>query len=433
MLQPWFVEAKLGIFMHWGIYAVRGIPESWSFHRGQISYEDYLKQAEGFTAERYDPEAWADLFRRAGARYAVLTAKHHDGFALWPTRESDLNVVSRTPARRDLIGPYCQAMRKAGLKVGIYFSHLDWSQPDYASVLNKRHRDNPDTTDPGRDNRWSYPPRGTPEDPARWERFLRFHRAQLRELCEAYRPDLLWFDGDWERDDEQWRMGELRELLHAWSPGVVLNSRMRGHGDYETPEQGIPIQRPRGPWEFCVTMNNSWGYQPADRNYKSVRQIVRMLCECIGMGGNLLLDIGPRPDGTIPEEQVERLEGLGRWVQKHHEAVFGTQAGLPHGHHYGTSTLSADRRTLYATVFDRPVEGVAIKGIRNKVLRASVLGHEDSLPHRKVGGASWINLPGVLWVDVPERLLDGEATVLKIELEGPLDLYTGAGQAVESN
>ena len=423
--SSWFPEAKLGIFIHWGIYAVNGIPESWSFFNEQISYEDYLAQCKGFTAEKYDPDAWADLFRRAGAQYAVLTSKHHDGVALFDTRLSDLSVVRQTPAARDLIAPYCEALRDKGLKVGLYFSHLDWSHPDYAPVA-------PGCTRSTMQNAYAAWPDG-PESP-QWQRFLRFQRGQLEELCTRYgRIDLLWFDGDWTPGRDWWRFGELRELLLGWQPDVILNSRMGGHGDYQTPEQGIPIRRPEGPWEFCVTVNDSWGYQVQDHNHKSVRQIVRLFAECIGMGGNLLLDIGPKADGTILPEQAERLEGLGAWIRKHAEAVYPTEAGLPHGHFYGASTLTKDRETLYVMCFDRPWDQFAVKGIRNNVRRVSVVGSGRELAHRKIGGAPWMNIPGVLWADVPEAELDPNATVFKIELEGPLDLYSGSGHAIESN
>jgi len=245
----WFEEAKLGIFVHWGLYAVNGIPESWSFFNGQISHEDYLKQRPGFTAERYDPQEWAALFKRAGARYAVLTSKHHDGFALWPTRLSELHV-GQTPAGRDLIAPYAEALREQGLKVGLYFSHLDWSHPDYASIR-------PKGMDPKqRGNPFAVPEAGQ-EDPAAWQRFLKFQRGQIKEISDRYQPDLFWFDGDWERDDEQWGMKQLREQILSWQPGTILNARMRGHGDYATPEQGLPIVPPDGPWEFCMTINDS--------------------------------------------------------------------------------------------------------------------------------------------------------------------------------
>lgn len=428
-MQDWFRDAKLGIFIHWGIYAVNGIPESWSFFNRQISYPDYLAQLDGFTAEKYDAEAWAALFRRAGARYAVLTAKHHDGVALWPTGQNDLNVVERTPAARDLVGPYCQALRDEGLKVGLYFSHLDWSHPDYA-VLPPPYAGNTPESDVPAINPFTF--RGT-VDEAAWERFLAFHRAQLDELCREYRPDLLWFDGDWERNADQWRMAELRDFLHARLPEVVLNSRMQGHGDYATPEQGMPIQRPDGVWEFCVTINESWGYQVHDHHWKSARYIVRMFAETIGMGGNLLLDIGPKADGSIPPEAVERLEALGDWIARCPSAVYGTQAGLPHGHFYGASTLSADRTTLNLITFDQPLGALVVKGVRNGIRSVRLGSDGRELTWERHGGASWTNIPGTLSIELPDDAIDPMATVVQVELEGPLDLYTGAGGVVEAN
>ncbi|HEY0008728.1 MAG TPA: alpha-L-fucosidase, partial [Tepidisphaeraceae bacterium] len=386
MMQPWFEDAKLGIFIHWGIYAVKGIAESWSFFNKQVSYEDYMSQLSDFTAAKYDPRQWAELFKRAGARYAVLTTKHHDGVALWDTQENDLNVVQRTPAARDLVTPFVDAMRGAGLHAGLYYSHLDWSHPDYASVLNSSRRPG------GKDeklerNPFAYPAEGAAEQPERWQRFLAFHRAQLKELCTRYHPDLLWFDGDWERDADQWNMGELREQLHAWAgPQVILNSRMRGHGDYATPEQGVPIVAPKGPWEFCVTMNNSWAYK-YDEPYKPAWMLVRLFAECIGMGGNMLLNCAPNKEGVIVPEQVERLEVLGDWIRKHEEAVYGSIAGLPHGHTYGPSTMNKATNVLYIMTFDRPTHAISVKGVRNKVLRATVLGTHQEVRHEKVGGA----------------------------------------------
>jgi len=428
-MQDWFRDAKLGIFIHWGIYAVNGIPESWSFFNGQISHEDYLKQLDGFTASKYDAGAWAKLFRRAGARYAVLTAKHHDGVALWPTAQSDLNVVDRTPAGRDLMQPYVDALRAEKIHVGIYFSHLDWSHPDYASLPAPFAGSTPEDSNQ-KTNPFTF--RGTRDDAA-WERFLTFHRAQLAELCQRYDPELLWFDGDWERNADQWRMKELREFLHQQRPGVILNSRMQGYGDYATPEQGVPIHAPKGDWEFCVTLNDSWGYQGQDNNWKSTRQVVRMFAETIGMGGNLLLDIGPKPDGTIPEPAVERLEALGDWIARHESAVYGTGAGLPHGHFYGATTLSNDRTVLNLIFFDRPIDQIAVKGVRNKVRSAKLLSDGRELTYEKPGGAEWTGIPGTIFIDVPEDAVDSLATVVRLELEGPLDLYTGSGGAVEAN
>ena len=197
--------------------------------------------------------------------------------------------------------------------------------------------------------------------PDRWERFLQFHRLQLRELCEQFQPDLLWFDGDWERHHSQWRMAELRDQLHQWSPQVVLNSRLGPHGDYETPEQGIPIDPPDGVWEFCMTMNDSWGYRPHDHHHKSTRQLIRYFADTIGGGGRLLLNIGPRADGSI-DVQAERLRGLGTWIQRYSAAIHDSQAGLPPGHFNGASTLSADGQTLYLICYDRPLGQLAVRG-----------------------------------------------------------------------
>ncbi|RYG39101.1 alpha-L-fucosidase [bacterium] len=425
-MQPWFPEAKLGIFIHYGIYAVDGIAESWSFFGGEVSYEDYMKQLYGFTASKYDPEAWADLFVKAGAKYAVLTAKHHDGVALWDTDTNDLSVVKKTPAGRDLLGPYVEALRKRGIKVGIYYSHLDWSHPDYASVYPTRDS----VEQPGSSrysNRFAYPAPGR-EDPEAWKRFLAFHRAQLKEINDRYGPiDLWWFDGEWERDAEQFDMAGLRDELLAANPNMIANSRLLEHGDYATPEQGVPIVPPEGPWEFCVTVNDSWGYQGRDTNHKSVRQIVRMFAETIGMGGNMLLDIGPYEDGSLQPEQVKRLEGLGDWIEKNKAAVYGTERGLPAGLFYGASTLSEDRKKLYLFFFDQPVDQLAVKGLLTNVKSARVLASGRELSHKKIGGLG--ETPGVVWIDWPsDEAIDPNATVVQLEFEAPLEIYVGTGR-----
>jgi len=180
--MTWFTDARLGIFIHWGVYSEGKGSESWAFHDGDMPYDTYIAQAKTFTAANYQPERWAELFSAAGARYAVLTSKHHDGFALWDTAQSRLNAKDGSPAGRDLVGPFCAAMRKEGLRVGLYFSHLDWSHPDYASVFKEG-----GASEAERKNRFSYPQ--GPENPAAWERFLAFHRAQLKEITERYRPD----------------------------------------------------------------------------------------------------------------------------------------------------------------------------------------------------------------------------------------------------
>ncbi len=422
-MRSWFSDAKLGIFVHWGIYAVDGVAESWSFFHGDVSERDYFAQCAGFTASRYDPAAWADLFARAGARYAVLTARHHDGIALWDSDANPNTVVARTPAGRDLLGPYCEAMRARGLKVGLYYSHLDWTHPDYATL---RPEGLPRPIHPGYDPRGYAFAKPGEENPERWARYLRFHRAELEELSTRYGPiALYWFDGEWERRPEDYDMAGLRGELQAWQPEAVFNGRLTGHGDYATPEQGVPIVAPEGPWEFCVTLNDSWGYQGRDAHWKSADRVVRMFAETIGMGGNLLLDVGPREDGTIPAEAVERLEALGAWIRTHEAAVYGTRAGLPAGLFYGASTRSADGRTLHLVLFDAPRGPIAVKGLRTRPASARHLASGEPLAVEAVGGME--DAPPVYWIS-PPTTLDDHATVVTLEFQTPLEVYFGRGR-----
>ncbi|QJC53933.1 alpha-L-fucosidase [Paenibacillus albicereus] len=428
-MQKWFEEAKLGIFIHYGIYAVDGVAESWSFYNGRLSYEDYMKQLDGFTASRFDAERWAELIERSGAKYAVLTTKHHDGVALWDTKQSELSVVKKTPAGKDLVREYADAIRGRGIRCGLYYSLIDWSHPDYPSVFEGGRA--PD--DPSAANRFSSPADGV-QRPQAWERFLAFNDAQLRELLTDYGPvDLLWFDGDWERSAEQWGLPEFKQRLLELRPELIVNSRLQGHGDYKTPEQGLPITRPEGPWEFCTTINTSWGYVPTDCKYKSLGQIIRMFCDCIAMGGNMLLNIGPREDGTIDERQEAVLLGLGGWIRDHEEAVFGTGEGVMTRYYPGGSTLSADRRTLYLFVRDTPKEGVCLKGLCNPIRRASVLHSGQELEWDIHGGVPWFDIPGTTWIGLKPEHTHEQVTVIKLEFDEEIDLYGGSGAVVTHN
>ena len=409
----WFQDAKLGIFIHWGIYAVNGIDESWSFYNNYISYADYMNQLDGFTAKNYNPQYWAKLIKESGAKYTVITTKHHDGIALWNTKHSSLNVVDKTPAKKDLITPFIEAARNENLKVGLYYSLLDWSHEDYPNFLKDKKR--------------------YTEDAKRWINFTRFNFGQIKELT-TFNPDLYWFDGDWEQSAEKWKAKEIRELLLKETPTTIVNSRLQGYGDYATPEQGVPILKPANDyWELCMTMNNSWGYQPNDTNYKSVNQLIRILVDCISMGGNLLLDIGPKPDGTIPPEQIAILKGIGRWTSKHKTAIYGTRAGIPFGHFKGYTALSKDKTILYLYVDNKPNGPLLIKGLKNKVNRSWVVGNGTKLTSQVVGKQYWSDVPGLLYIDLPEEIQDKEVTVIAIQLEGEVDLYREKGQVIESN
>jgi alpha-L-fucosidase len=399
--MQWFKDARLGIFIHWGIYAVNGIDESWSFYNGYISYEDYLKQLSGFTASEYKPADWVSLIKESGAKYAVLTSKHHDGVALWDTKQGELSVVKKTPAARDLVTPFVTAMRKEGLKVGIYYSLLDWSNSDYPNFTKNEKRYTDDST--------------------RWSKFVHFNLSQIEEIGKNFNPDLFWFDGDWEQSAEKWKAPDIRRMINDRNPSAIINSRLQGYGDYATPEQGIPLKRPADKyWELCMTINDSWGYQQNDKEFKSAAQIIKIFSECLSKGGNMLLDIGPRADGTIPEEEVNVLQCLGQWTKKNSEAIYGTEGGLPAGYFYGPSTLSKDSTTLYLFVQGKPDGQVMLQGIKNKINRIYVAGNGTKLTWKEYLKPYWSNNPGLIFIDVPETVLDEYTTVLALVLDGKL-------------
>lgn len=433
MMQDWFREAKLGIFLHWGLYAVKGITESWSFFTGALSYDEYMSQAEGFTAENYDPDEWADLFAKAGAKYAVLTAKHHDGFALYDTKFSDLNVVKGTPAGRDLIAPYCDALRRAGLRVGLYYTNTDWSAvdnmctlldctPEEFRELNRQAVNYMMLKDRVNAQDSQTHPTPTPEQLAVWKRFLQYYRDQMKEVLTNFGDvDLLWTDVMMARAGYDWDCDETIRMINEVSPNTVLNSRIVGYGDYDTPEMYIPLRPLDRPWELCTSFNESWGYQPHDHNYKTVRQIVRIFVECISKGGNLLISFGPKADGSIPEEVRTRLLELGEWTHRYAEAIYPTEKGLDPAYFQGGSTLSKDKKTLYLFVYDRPQEQVMLNGIRSRATRITSMVNGQELTSRVIGGAPWLNLPGSLWINLPAEACDPVCTVLKLEYDSEID------------
>lgn len=406
--MEWFKGARLGIFIHWGIYAVDGVSESWSFHNKRVPHDVYMKQIERFTASKYDPAQWVSLIKESGARYAVLTSKHHDGVALWNTGENDLSIPKGSPARRDVLSPFYAELRKAGIKAGMYYSLIDWTHADYPGFLRDQ-------------NKYSIS-----DDPQKWEKFLRFNGNQITELLDLINPDLWWFDGDWEHSEEEWKASEIRKTILMHNPTAIINGRLAGFGDYETPEQNIPIHATPGkPWELCLTSNTSWGYQPDDNDYKTPGELITILAEITGKGGNLLLDIGPREDGTIPEEQVRILKEIGKWTKKHWEAVFDTRQGIPEGHFHGPTSLSADSTVLYLFTDDRT--DLLVKGLVNTIKKATVLGTDKELPVKVVGKISWSEVPGLVFMEVPAEAQDAYLTVVKLELEGKVKLYRGKG------
>lgn len=416
--MEWFSQAKLGIFIHWGIYSRGDWSESWPIFNKRVSLEDYMAQTKDFTATEYDPAEWVSLIKESGAKYTVMTTKHHDGVALWDTEAGDVSTVKSCAAGKDLLTPFVNEVRRqGGLKLGLYYSLIDWPREDYPNL----YREGPARYDINK-------------EPARWDHFCKFNFAQMKELNDAYRPDLFWFDGDWEFSSEEWRAPQLLEMVRKTNPDVIVNSRIQGNGDYATPELGVPVVKPADQWwETCMTINDSWGFQKEDRNFKSEMTVLRMLVNCMSLGGNLLLDIGPRADGSIPEEEVQMLKAVGRWVNKHAEAVYPTRAGIPDGHVHGYTTLNRTGDILYVYLPYVPTESIEVKGLKTRVKRVRVVGTDRTLDWNLYNDIDWSEVPGVYYINVPEEVTDPQITVLAIELEGPLTLYRGSGQVISYN
>ena len=407
--MQWFADAKLGIFIHAGIYAVDGIDESWSFHNKKISYANYMKQLNGFTLKNYDPAAWAALIQASGAKYAVITTKHHDGVAMYNTKMNELSSVKATPAKKDMIQPFFEELRKRNIKTGAYFSLIDWSHPDYPGFIK-------DST------RYQ-----VKNDYDRWNRFRNFFQGQIKEISNQFNPDLWWFDGDWEHSAEEWESEKVRNMILTNNPNAIINGRLQGYGDYATPEQNFPVSRPKDNWwELCMTTNDNWGFHH-DNNWKTPYEVITIFVDAVSNGGNLLLDMGPMEDGTIPAEQVTVLKELGAWNKKNGEAIFNSIGGIPQGHYYGPSTLSKDSTNLYLFVHGKNSGQIMLKGLENQIKDIAVLGSSIQPTHKIVGKISWSHVPGLVYINLPEAALDKYVTVIKLTLDKPVKLYRGQG------
>ncbi|MGL6129575.1 alpha-L-fucosidase, partial [Chryseobacterium artocarpi] len=386
----------LGIFIHWGIYSVNGISESWSFFNNYVNHESYMKQLDHFSASNYQPEQWVNLIKESGAKYAVITTKHHDGVSLWNSQsENALTIPKKALAKKDVLTPFLYQLKNSGLKTGLYFSLPDWSHPFYD--INTRTKKRYDIK----------------KDPQRWQSFVNYYQSQLNELSIQYKPDLLWFDGDWEHTSEEWKASQTLNLLKSYNSNIIINSRLNNHGDYDTPEQGIPVIAPQASyWELCYTMNDSWGYQPYDDNYKTSNMIIRTLADVISMGGNLLLDIGPKSDGTIPEKQAQILKDLGQWTSKHTTAIYDTNRGISFENYKGKSALSTSGKSLFLYL-EEAKSFTKIYGLGTKPISAKIIG--DSKAAIKMDYSQ----EKTLTLNFQNTKFDKDVTVVEISFETP--------------
>lgn len=424
----WYREARFGMFIHWGLYAIPARGE-WVRSVEQMPEEEYMPFFEEFDPVDYDPKKWARAAKEAGMKYAVLTAKHHDGFCLFDSGLTDFKATN-TRAGRDLVREYLDAFRAEGLKVGLYYSLLDWHHPDYPHYGDRNH-----------------PMRNCEKErdvERNFDRYLEYMHGQVRELCTQYgKLDIMWFDFSYKDDyhdmtGEKWQATKLVNMIRSCQPDVIIDNRLEVSGegfgslatdhpsdfcgDFVSPEQIIP---PNGlkdesgrdlMWEACVTMNNNWGYCAKDKNFKPASTIIKKLVECVSKNGNLLLNVGPDARGNIPAESLRILAEIGAWMKKNGASIYGCKSSPLPKPENGRITQKGNR--IYYHVMENAIGSIPLYGIRRERVKAVRLledGSELEIQN------NWIvnNYPDIVFVDISAtpHLPDETDTVVEIILK----------------
>ncbi len=399
--QQEFADNGFGVFIHWGIYSMFAQGE-WYLNYDNITADEYAKAAKGFYPADFNAAEWVKAIKDAGAKYITFTTRHHDGFSMWDTDQSDYNIVDATPFKRDILRELADECHKQGIKLHLYYSHIDWTRPDYPSGRTGLNT--------GRDT--------TLRD---WPHYYDFMNRQLTELLTNYGEiGAIWFDGHWDHDQDSvpfdWQLPEQYALIHSLQPKVLIGNNHHiepfAGEDIQIFERDLPGQNTAGlsgqavsrlPLETCQTMNGMWGYKIKDQDYKSVD-----LVNAAGMGANLLLNVGPQPNGEIPAAALERFKAIGQWLGKYGETFYATEAGDFKEQPWGTSTRKGDK--LYVHVFDPKATEITVPTAA-KVKKAVAFDTREPLKYTKLkeGGIS-IKLPAI-----PEGTID-----YIIELEAPV-------------
>jgi alpha-L-fucosidase len=418
------------MFIHWGLYAIPAGEWNGNKNHGEwirdtarIPVATYEKLRPQWNPVAFDADAWAKMAADAGMKYLVITSKHHDGFCLFDSAETDWDTMN-TPFGRDILAELSAACARHGVRFCTYHSIMDWHHPDYLP-------------------RRGWEANDRPADGADFGRFERYLHAQVREVIEKYGPAVMWFDGEWENTWSHERGLRLFALCRRLAPAMIVNNRVDVHrggmggfsasdeavGDFATPEQEIPATGVPGvDWESCMTMNAHWGWNRADTSWKSTGELVRNLIDVASKGGNYLLNIGPRADGTFPPQAVERLGAIGAWMRRNGESIHGTTASVFASLAFGRCTVRAtdDGTRLYLHVFDWPATGeLVLPGLANPVRRAFLL----AAPERALATRSG---DGGVTVRVPDAAVDEVATVVVVDLDGAPIVYRAPTIAAES-
>lgn len=421
--MQWYTQARFGMFLHWGLYSIPARGE-WMRSFEKLTDEEYGKYFEEFNPVDYDPKEWARLAKKAGMKYMVLTAKHHDGFCLFDSEYTDFKATN-TKCGRDLIKEYVEAVRAEGLKVGLYYSLLDWHHEDYPHFSDGAH---PMYQNP------AYPDEGRV-----WERYVEYLHNQVRELCTNYgKIDILWFDYSFgEYSGEKWGATRLVNMVRQLQPGVIIDNRLEVsgsglgslasgnplpyHGDFVSPEQIIPQEGIRDVngdpliWEACFTMNDSWGYNLKDKYFRPAPMLIKKLVECVSKGGNMLLNVGPDARGNFPEESVSILKDIGKWMEKNGESIYGCGMSDMPRPDFGRITQKENK--LYYHIFDNTIGPIPLIGIEKKdVKKIRLISSGAEVPIAN----NWVsnNYPDITFADLGQNpiLPDPVDTVLEVEL-----------------
>ena len=339
-----FQDRKFGIFLHWGIYSMLASGE-WTMNTNDLNYKEYAKLAEGFYPSKFDAAKWVSDIKSSGAKYICLTTRHHDGFSMFDSKWSDFNIVKATPFKRDILKELAAECKKQGIKLHLYYSHIDWSREDAV---------------------WGRTGHGTgrPNPKGNWKSYYTFMNNQLTELLTNYgEVGAIWFDGWWDQDQNpgfDWQLPEQYAMIHKLQPACLIGNNhhhapFEGE-DFQMFERDLPGENQSGlsgqkishlPLETCETMNGMWGYKIADQNYKSTKELIHYLVKAAGKGANLLMNIGPQPNGEMPATAIDRLNEMGKWMNVYGETIYGTRAGLVEPHPWGVSTQKGNKLYIH--------------------------------------------------------------------------------------
>jgi alpha-L-fucosidase len=397
--REWFQDAKFGLFVHWGIYSVRGRGE-WALYNDRIPLTSYEKLARFFNPTEFDPKEWVALVKAAGMKYITITSKHHDGFAMFDSKLSDWDIVDRTPYRKDVLKMLADECHRQGIKLFFYYSQLDWHNPDY------------------------YPLGATGDGLGKpaggdWNKYLDYQDGQLRELLTNYGEiGGIWFDGWWDKKNGDWRLERTYQMIHGLQPQALIGNNHHqkpfAGEDFQMFEKDLPGRNTAGfnaeskigdlPLETCETINNSWGFNLSDSRHKSVKELVQYLVKAAGNNANFLLNVGPMPNGKIQPEHVERLKAMGQWLAQYGESIYGTRGGPVGQRPWGVTTAKGNR--IFVHILDWPDAALVLPPLSQTIRQARLLKGGEAVSVRQDSSGVLLILPKAPSADEPDTVVE---------------------------